>query len=98
VVSQSYGDFSLVFSSFNCIRFILDSISKIIKAAFARFIINATKAKQLLPNGQMGNKRDKLTDLAIRMMVKIITKARRSGGITFLLQLNIKEAFNAIHH
>jgi hypothetical protein len=50
--------------------------AKIIKAAFARLITNAAKAKQLLPNGQMGNKRDKLTNLAIRMMVKMAIKAR----------------------
>jgi hypothetical protein len=77
---------------------LLNAIGKIIKAAFARLITNAAKAKQFLSNGQMGNKRDKLTDLAIQIMVKIAAKARRNGDIASLLQLDIKEAFNTIHH
>jgi hypothetical protein len=77
---------------------LLNIVSKIIKAGFARLITNAAKAKQLLPNGQMGNKRDKSTDLTIRIMVKIATKTQQSGGITSLLQLDIKKAFDAIHH
>jgi hypothetical protein len=77
---------------------LLNAIGKIIKTAFARLIINAAKAKQLLPNGQISNKRDRLTDLAIQMMVKIAAKARRNGGIASLLQLDIKGAFDTIHH
>jgi hypothetical protein len=56
--------------------FLLNAVGKIIKAAFARLITDAAEVKQLLSNGQMGNKRDKSTDLAIRIMVKIATKAR----------------------
>jgi hypothetical protein len=55
---------------------LLNAVGKIIKAAFAQLITNAAKAKQLLPNGQMGNKRNKSTNLAIRIMVKMATKAR----------------------
>jgi hypothetical protein len=32
------------------------------------------------------------------MVVEMATKARRSGGIALLLQLDIKGAFDAIHH
>jgi hypothetical protein len=77
---------------------LLNAVGKIIKVAFAQFIIDAAEAKQLLPNGQMGNKRDKSTDLTIRMMVKIATEARRNGGIASLLQLDIKKAFDTVHH
>jgi hypothetical protein len=77
---------------------LLNAVGKIIEAVFARLITDAAEAKQLLPNGQMGNKRDKSTNLAIRMMIKMATKARRSGGIASLLQLDIKEAFDAVHH
>jgi hypothetical protein len=55
---------------------LLNIIIKVIKTAFVRFITDAAKARQLLPDGQMGNKRDRSTDLVIRMMVKIATKAR----------------------
>jgi hypothetical protein len=65
--------------------FLFNAVGKIIKTAFARFITNDAKAKQLLPDGQMGNKRDRSTDLAIRIMVEMATKAGRSGGIMSLL-------------
>jgi hypothetical protein len=77
---------------------LLSAVGKVIKAAFARLITDAAEAKQLLPDGQMGNKRDKSTDLAIRMMVEIATEARQNGGIASLLQLDIKGAFDTVHH
>jgi hypothetical protein len=55
---------------------LLNAIGKIIKTAFARLIIIAIKAKQLLPNGQISNKRDRSTDLIIRIMVKMAIKTR----------------------
>jgi hypothetical protein len=77
---------------------LLNAVGKVIEAAFARLITNAAEAKQLLSDGQMGNRRDRSTDLAIRMVVKIAAEARRNGGIASLLQLNIKGAFNIVHH
>jgi hypothetical protein len=77
---------------------LLSIIGKIVKAAFARRIINVAKAKHLLPNGQMGNKRERLTNLAIRMIIEAATKARKNGGIASLLQLNIKGAFDIVYY
>jgi hypothetical protein len=56
------------------------------------------EAKHLLSDGQMGNRRERLTNLAIRMVIKVVTEARKSGEIASLLQLNIKKAFDIIHH
>jgi hypothetical protein len=56
------------------------------------------KAKHLLSDGQMGNRRGRLMDLAIRMIIEAATEARKNGGIASLLQLDIKKAFNAIYH
>jgi hypothetical protein len=64
---------------------LLNTVRKIIEAAFAQRIINIAKAKHLLPDKQMGNKRNKLTNLAVRMVVEAATEARRSGGIASLL-------------
>jgi hypothetical protein len=50
---------------------LFNAVGKIIKTTFARLITNAAKAKQLLPDGQMGNKRNRSTDLIIRIMVEI---------------------------
>jgi hypothetical protein len=77
---------------------LLNTVGKIVKAAFARRITSAAEDKKLLPDGQMENKQHKSTDLAVKMVVKAAIKARKSGGITSLLQLDIKRAFNAIHH
>jgi hypothetical protein len=64
---------------------LLNTIGKIIEATFAQRIINIAKAKHLLPNKQMGNKRNKSTNLAVKMVVEAATEARRSGGIASLL-------------
>jgi hypothetical protein len=77
---------------------LLNMVGKVVKAAFARRITNVAKAKHLLPDGQMGNKREWSTDLAIRMIIKAATETQKSGGIASLLQLNIKKAFNAIYY
>jgi hypothetical protein len=63
----------------------LNTVGKIIEAAFAQRITNIAKVKHLLPNGQMGNKRNKLTNLAVRIVVEAAIKARKSGGIASLL-------------
>jgi hypothetical protein len=70
---------------------LLKIVGKIVKAAFARRITDVAKAKHLLLNGQMGNRRERLTNLAIRIIIKAAIKARKNGGIASLLQLNIKK-------
>jgi hypothetical protein len=64
---------------------LLNIIGKIVKAAFARRITNMAKAKHLLSDGQMGNRRKRLTNLAIRIIIKAATEARKSGEIASLL-------------
>jgi hypothetical protein len=66
---------------------LLNTIGKIVEAAFARRIMNVAKAKHLLSDEQMGNKRKQLTDLAIRIIIEAAIKARKNGGIASLLQL-----------
>jgi hypothetical protein len=77
---------------------LLNIVGKVVKAAFARRITDVAEAKHLLPDGQMGNRRGRSTDLAVRMIIEAATEARKNGGIALLLQLNIKKAFNAVHH
>jgi hypothetical protein len=64
---------------------LLNTVGKVVKAAFARRITNVAKAKHLLSDGQMGNRRGRSTDLAIRMIIKAATEARKSGEIALLL-------------
>jgi hypothetical protein len=76
----------------------LNIIGKIVKAAFARRITNVAKAKHLLPDEQISNKRERSTNLAIRIIIKTAIEARKSGGIASLLQLDIKKAFDTVYH
>jgi hypothetical protein len=64
---------------------LLNTIGKIVEAAFARRITNVAKAKHLLPDGQMGNKRGRSTDLAVKIIIEAATEARKNGGIALLL-------------
>jgi retron-type reverse transcriptase len=77
---------------------LLNTVGKVVEAAFAQRITDVAKAKYLLSNGQMSNKRGWSTDLAIKMVIKAATEARKSGEIASLLQLDIKKAFDAINH
>jgi retron-type reverse transcriptase len=77
---------------------LLNTVGKIVEAAFARRITSMAEDKKLLPDGQMGNRQHRSTDLAVRMVVEAAIKARKSGGIASLLQLDIKGAFDAVHH
>jgi hypothetical protein len=64
---------------------LLNIVGKVVEAAFARRITNVAEAKHLLPDGQMGNRRGRSTDLAIRMIIEAATEARKNGGIASLL-------------
>jgi hypothetical protein len=64
---------------------LLNTVKKIVKAAFARRIISMAEDKKFLPDGQMGNKQHRSTDLAVKMVVEAAIKARKSGGIASLL-------------
>jgi hypothetical protein len=77
---------------------LFNAVGKVIEAAFARIITDAAEKRHLLPDGQMNNRRNRSTDLAIRMVVEAVTKARRTGGVVSPLQLDIKGAFDAVHH
>jgi hypothetical protein len=77
---------------------LLNIVGKVVKAAFARRITDIAEAKYLLSDGQMGNRRGRSTDLAIKMIIEAATEARKNGGIASLLQLNIKRAFNAVYY
>jgi hypothetical protein len=77
---------------------LLNIIGKVVEVAFARRITNVAEAKHLLSDGQMGNRRGRLTDLAIRIIIEAAIETRKNGGIASLLQLDIKKAFNVVYY
>jgi hypothetical protein len=77
---------------------LLNSLGKVVEAAFARRITDAAEAEHLLPDEHMGNRRNRSTELAVRMIIEAATEARKREGVVSLLQLDIKEAFDAVYH
>ncbi len=77
---------------------LLSTVGKVVKAAIYRRITEAAETHNLLPEGQMGNRREQSTELAIRLLTGGIHTAWQHKAIASLLQLNIKGAFNTVNH
>jgi hypothetical protein len=77
---------------------LLSTIGKVIETAMGRRIANAAEEHSLLPNGQMGNRRARSTELAIRVVTEAVQAAWRSSAVASLLQLDIKGAFDTVNH
>ncbi len=63
-----------------------------------RQIARVAEEQQLLPEGQMGNRPGRLTELAIRIVTEAVYIAWGHGAAASLLQLDIKGAFDAVNH
>ena len=53
---------------------------------------------QLLPEGQMGNRRGRSIELAVRMVVEAARAAWERDIVASLLQLDIKGAYDRVNH
>lgn len=74
------------------------TIGKLIEAILTRRIAAAAEEHRLLPDGQMGNRKDRSTELAVKVLHDVAHTAWRRGGIASLLQLDIKGAFDTVDH
>jgi hypothetical protein len=77
---------------------LLSSIGKVIEKAMGERIAAAAEKYNLLPQGQMGNRPGRSTELAIRMVTDAVYTAWKHGATTSLLQLDIKGAFDTVNH
>ena len=77
---------------------LLSAVGKVIEAVIGRRIADAAEEHGLLPEGQMGNRRERSTELAIRMVTDSVYTAWLKKAITSLLQLDIKGAFDTVNH
>jgi hypothetical protein len=77
---------------------LLSAVGKVIETAIGRRIADAAEAHQLLPEGQMGNRKERSTELAIRVVTDAVYTAWLQNAITSLLQLDIKGAFDTVNH
>ena len=77
---------------------LLSSVGKIVETLLAKRIAAAAEKHFLLPAGQMGNRKERSAELAIRMVVDIARTAWDRKALTSLLQLDIKGAFDTVNH
>jgi Reverse transcriptase (RNA-dependent DNA polymerase) len=77
---------------------LLPCLGKIIEAIAAARIASAAEEHGLLPEEQMGNRKHRSTDLAIRLLVTQMQEAFRHKASGSLLQLDIKGYFDHIIH
>jgi hypothetical protein len=77
---------------------LLSAIGKVIETAISKRIATAAESQGLLPETQMGNRPERSTDLAIKLVVDATHTAWRHGAIASLLQLDIKGAFDTVNH
>ena len=77
---------------------LLSCVGKIIEVLIGDRLADEAEATGLLPEGQMGNRRQRSTELAIRVVTETVHTAWKLGGTASLLQLDLKGAFDTVNH
>src|SRR5436190_13006668 len=77
---------------------LLSVVGKIIETVVSRRVADTAEDHRLLPEGQMGNRRERSTELAIRAVTDAVYTAWAQNATTSLLQLDIKGAFDTVNH
>src|SRR5271157_3691181 len=77
---------------------LLSILGKVIETAIYRRIARAAEEQQLLPEGQIGNRPGRSTELAIRIVTEAIYTTWSHGAVASLLQLDIRGAFDRVNH
>jgi hypothetical protein len=77
---------------------LLNSMGKVIEKVISKRIAAAAETQGLLPETQMGNRPERSTDLAIKLVVDATHTAWRHGAVASLLQLDIKGVFDTVNH
>ena len=77
---------------------LLSTVGKVLKAIIGERIAKAAEEQQILPKGQMGNRKGRSTALAIQLVTEAVQTAWVQGVTASLLQLDIKGAFDTVNH
>lgn len=77
---------------------LLSTVGKLVEAIISRRITEAAESLRLIPEGQMGNRAERSTVLAIRLIEDVVRTAWARGGLAALLQLDIKGAFDTVNY
>jgi hypothetical protein len=77
---------------------LLSAMGKAIESVISRRFADAAESQGLLPETQMGNRPQRSTDLAVKIVVDATHTAWSHGAVASLLQLDIKGAFDTVNH
>jgi hypothetical protein len=77
---------------------LLPCLSKVIEAIIANRLAIAAEEAGWLPQGQMGNRKGRSTETAIRLLTSQVQEAWRHKAVASLLQLDLQGAFDTIDH
>ena len=77
---------------------LLNTVGKVMETIVCERITEAAEKHGLLPANQMGNRKNRSTELAVRLLIDQIRTAWSYRAITSLLQLDIKGAFDTVCH
>lgn len=77
---------------------LLCHLGKILEAIFAERLTNLAEASLWLPEAQMGNRKGRSTELAVRIVTDMVTEVWRRKGVASMLLLDLKGAFDRVNH
>ena len=77
---------------------LLSALGKVIETAIGKRIAEAVETHRLLPEGQMGNRKERSTELAIRVVTNAVFTVWANKVVASLLQLDIKGAFDTVNY
>ena len=77
---------------------LLSALGKVIEIVIGKRIAKAAETYRLLLEGQMGNRKERSTELAIRVVTDVVFIVWANKAVASLLQLDIKGAFNTVNY
>ena len=77
---------------------LLNTVGKVFESIIGRRIASAAEQHNLFPDEQMGNRAQRSTMLAVKLVLESVRTAWSRKAVTSLLQLDLKGAYDSVDH
>ena len=77
---------------------LLNTVGKVFESIIGRRIASAAEQHHLFPDEQMGNRAQRSTMLAVKLVLESVRTAWSRKAVTSLLQLDLKGAYDSVDH
>ena len=77
---------------------LLNTMGKVIESLLAQRLASFAEENGLLPDEQMGNRKGRSTETALRLLTDLVRTAWKHGGAATLLSLDILSAFSFVDY